>query len=74
MRVSLTTNVMTCQPLRSFGKAEQPQKPESQPAFSSATVSREEYDKLSAKYDLVCRLAVAQAEQYNKYRAAHPEK
>ena len=75
MRVSLATNNMSCQPLRSFGKAEQPQKnPQANPAFASNnTVSKEEYDKLSAKYDLACRIACAQAQQYNqlaaKYRA-----
>ena len=75
MRVSLATNNMSCQPLRSFGKAEQPQKnPQANSAFASNnTVSKEEYDKLSAKYDLACRIACAQAQQYNqlaaKYRA-----
>lgn len=74
MRVSFSTNTMSCQPLRNFGKAQHQQKNTlnnagSQPAFSSATVSREEYDKLNAKYELACRIAVAQAEQYNKMAA-----
>lgn len=74
MRVSLATNHMSCQPLRSFGKAEQAQKNNpSNPNFTAgnATVSREEYDKLNAKYDLACRIACAQAEQYNRLAAKY---
>lgn len=81
MRVSLATNNMSCQPLRSFGKAaEQPQKnTPSNPAFTAGnTVSRKEYDdlnakyeKLNAKYDLACRMACAQAEQYNQLAAKY---
>lgn len=75
MRVSFSTNAISCQPLRNFGKAEHSQKNNSaKPAFSSGTVSCEEYNKLNAKYELACRIAVAQAEQYKKYVAAHPEK
>ncbi len=71
MRVSFSTNVMSCQPLRSFGKADCTQKNNpSSPAFSSNTVSKEEYDKLNAKYEMACRIAVAQAEQYNKLVAS----
>lgn len=75
MRVSLSTNLMSCQPLR-FGKAEPAAKESSvqNPGFSSSTVSREEYNKLQSKYELACRIAVAQAEQYKKYVAAHPDK
>ena len=65
---------MSCQPLR-FGQSEKSQNNVSSvPAFTSSTVPREEYDKLNAKYELACRLAVAQAEQYKKYVAAHPAK
>lgn len=73
MRVSLATNVMSCQPLRSFGKAEQPQKNSpANPAFASNnTVSKEEYDKMCAKYDIACRIACAQAEQYNQLAAKY---
>lgn len=71
MRVSFSTNTMSCQPLRNFGKAEHPQKSATNatPAFSSSNVSKEDYDKLNAKYELACRIAVAQAEQYNKMAA-----
>ena len=72
MRVSLTTSNLACQPLR-FGKAEKSGKNNPTPAFTSS-VSREEYDKLNAKYEIACRLAVAQAEQYKKYVASHPTK
>ncbi len=73
MRVSLATNTISCQPLRSFGNAEQPQKnTPSNPAFTAGNmVSKEEYDKLSAKYDLACRIACAQAEQYNQLAAKY---
>ena len=72
MRVSFSTSNLACQPLK-FGKAEKSNKNNPTPAFTSS-VSREEYDKLNAKYQLACRLAVAQAEQYKKYVAAHPAK
>lgn len=74
MRVSFSTNSVNCQPLK-FGKSEPaPKNPSQKPNFSSSEVSREEYDKLNVKYELACRLAVAQAEQYKKYVAAHPAK
>lgn len=68
MRVGFSTfSHVNCQPLR-FGKADDnlPQKvPTSTPA---------EYEKkiksLEAKYDLACRIACAQAEQYNKLVAS----
>lgn len=72
MRVNFSTNTMSCQPLR-FGKSECSQKNNSAtqaPAFSSNTVSREEFDKLNAKYEMACRIAVAQADQYNKLVAS----
>ncbi len=77
MRVSSVSNVMSCQPLKSFGKAEQPQKNSpANPTFaqtfaSNNTVSKEEYDKMCAKYDLACRIACAQAEQYNQLAAKY---
>lgn len=72
MRVSFSTNAISCQPLRNFGKAEHSQKNNSasSPAFSSSTVSKEDYDKLNAKYEMACRIAVAQADQYNKLVAS----
>lgn len=74
MRVGFSTNVMNCQPLRNFGKVSYTQKnAPSTPAFTAGTVSREEYDKLNAKYDLLARIAVVQADQYkqlvDKYNA-----
>ena len=71
MRISFSESNMSCQPLRNFGKTPVPEKkePKTTPNFSANTVSREEYDKLNAKYELACRLAVAQAEQYNKFVA-----
>jgi len=74
MRVGLTTNAMSCQPLRNFGKTSYVQK--NTPSvtsfnFSSNTVSREEYDKLNAKYDLLARIAVVQADQYNELVAKY---
>ena len=83
MRVNFSANTISCQPLRNFGKASHTKKntpPENtnNPAFSSNTVSREEYDKLNAKYDFLARVAVAQADQYNalaaKYRAITAQK
>lgn len=83
MRVNFSANSISCQPLRNFGKSSHSNKnnpPEntSNPAFSSNTVSREEYEKLNAKYDLLARFAVAQADQYNalaaKYRAMTAQK
>lgn len=76
MRVSFSTNAISCQPLRNFGKAEHTQKnnPSHSPAFAAGTVSREDYEALNAKYEMACRIAVAQAEQYKKYVAAHPAK
>mgnify|MGYP007066782839 CR=1 FL=1 len=75
MQVSFSTNALSCQPLRSFGKSQTPQQKETPsnntPAFSSGTVSREEYDKLNAKYDLLSRFAVAQVEQYNQLAAKY---
>ena len=73
MRISFSESNMSCQPLRNFGRTPIPEKnePKSTPNFSSNTVSKEEYDKLNAKYELACRLAVAQAEQYNKFVAAY---
>ena len=68
MRVNFSTNTMSCQPLK-FGKSEYSSKNNNTanaPAFTSGTVSREEYDRLSAKYEIACRIAAAQAEQYNK--------
>lgn len=73
MRVNFSTNTMSCQPLK-FGKSEYSQKNNqvgNAPNFSSNTVSREEYDKLNAKYEMACRIAVAQAEQYNKLVAKY---
>ena len=72
MRVNFSINAMSCQPLR-FGKSECSQKNNtvtSAPAFSAKTVSCEEYEKLNAKYEMACRIAVAQAEQYNKLVAS----
>ncbi len=76
MRVGFSTNTMACQPLKNFGKAKSTQNNHvnnSAKSFSSGCVSREEYDKLNAKYDLLSRFAVLQLEQYNqlaaKYRA-----
>lgn len=78
MRVSFSTNVTSCQPLRNFGKAENnAQKSNSSasnnPAFASSTVSRADYDALNAKYDLLSRFTVLQVQQYNdlaaKYKA-----
>ncbi len=75
MRVNLATNVMSCQPLRNFGNAEKPQPKApsntNNPAFSSATVSKEEYDKLNAKYDFLARITVAQVDQYNQLAAKY---
>ncbi len=73
MCVSSVSNVMSCQPLKSFGKSEQPQKNSpANPTFASNnTVSKEEYDKMCAKYDLACRIACAQAEQYNQLAAKY---
>ena len=76
MRVNFSTNAMSCQPLR-FGKSEYSQKNNSStaPAFTAKkTVSKAEYDKLNAKYEIACRLAVAQAEQYNKLVARYKNK
>ncbi|MBS4759635.1 MAG: hypothetical protein KHX03_02935 [Clostridium sp.] len=78
MRISFSTNnAVSCQPLK-FGKAEHSQK---NTPFASATVSKadydalqQKYDKLNRNYDLACRVAVSQAEQYKKYVAAHPAK
>lgn len=72
MRVGFSTTSIQCQPLK-FGKAESSPKNNvnAAPTFSSNTVSREEYDKLNAKYELACRLAVAQADQYNKLVASY---
>lgn len=75
MRVGLTTNAVACQPLRNFGKVSHSNKktPSITTNFASGTVSREEYDKLNAKYDLLARIAVVQADQYKalvaKYNA-----
>ena len=54
MRVGFSTTSIQCQPLK-FGKAESSPKNNvnAAPTFSSNTVSREEYDKLNAKYDAV---------------------
>ena len=74
MRVSLTTNAMACQPLRNFGKVSHSNKKTpsaTTPAFSSGTVSKEEYDKLNAKYDLLARIAVVQADQYKELAAKY---
>lgn len=73
MRVNFSTNTMSCQPLK-FGKSEYSSKNNNianAPAFTSGTVSREEYDKLNAKYEMACRIAVAQAQQYNKLVASY---
>ena len=72
MRVGFSTTSVQCQPLK-FGKAEKSSNNNAStaPTFSSNTVSREEYDKLNAKYELACRLAVAQADQYNKLVASY---
>lgn len=73
MRVNFSTNVMSCQPLRNFGKKEQSQKNNSSatPAFASNTVSKEQYDQLNAKYDLLSRFAAAQLQQYNELAAKY---
>ena len=75
MQVSFSTKTLACQPLRSFGNSQKPQQKDSpsntSPAFSSGSVSREEYDKLNAKYDLLSRFAVAQVEQYNQLAAKY---
>ena len=75
MQVSFFIFSISCQPLRSFGKLQKPQTKDTplpnEPAFSSSTVSREEYDKLNAKYDLLSRFAVAQVEQYNQLAAKY---
>lgn len=75
MKVSFSANAISCQPLRNFGKSVNSNKntPNNThaPAFSSGTVSREEYDKLNAKYDLLSRFAVVQAEQYNQLAAKY---
>lgn len=72
MRVNLTLN-NACQPLRnnSFGKSAESHKnsPSSNPNFSSDTVSKKDYDKLNAKFDLACRIACQQAQQYNELLA-----
>lgn len=72
MRVGFSATSVQCQPLK-FGKAENSSKSNTNaaPTFSSNTVSREEYDRLNAKYELACRLAVAQADQYNKLVASY---
>ena len=78
MRVGFsTTNAVSCQPLK-FGKAQHSQK---NTPFAASSVSKadydalqEKYDKVCKSYDLACRVAVAQAEQYKKYVAAHPAK
>lgn len=72
MRVGFSTNAMSCQPLRNFGKVSHKHKnAPSTPMFTSTTVSREEYDKLNAKYDLLARIAVVQADQYNQLAAKY---
>lgn len=73
MRVNFSTNVMSCQPLRNFGKNEHSQKNNSanNPAFSSNTVSREQYEALNAKYDLLSRFAAVQLKQYNELAAKY---
>ena len=72
MRVGFSTNAMSCQPLRNFGKVSHTQKnAPSTPAFTAGTVTREEYDKLNAKYDLLARIAVVQADQYNQLAAKY---
>lgn len=78
MRVGFSANTLACQPLKNFGKAKNSQHNHvnnSAKSFSAGSVSREEYDKLNAKYDLLSRFAVLQLEQYNqlaaKYRAAN---
>lgn len=81
MRVNFSANATSCQPLRNFGKASHTKNhtpSNNAPAFASGTVSREEYDKLNAKYDLLARFAVLQVDQYNalaaKYRAITAQK
>lgn len=71
MHVKFSQNVMSCQPLR-FGDNRHSEKNvvSNHTSSSNATVSKAEYDKLNAKYELACRLAVAQADQYNKYVAS----
>ena len=75
MRVGFSTNSMSCQPLRNFGKADNLPKNNTpaanNPAFTSGTVSRAEYDKLNAKYDLLSRFAVLQVQQYNELAAKY---
>jgi len=73
MRVGLNTDAMSCQPLRNFGKVSRNNKNHSitSAALNSATVSRAEYDKLNAKYDLLARIAVVQADQYNQLVAKY---
>lgn len=76
MRVGFSTNSMSCQPLRNFGKADNLPKnntpaANNNPAFTSGTVSRAEYDKLNAKYDLLSRFAVLQVQQYNELAAKY---
>lgn len=82
MRVGFSTiNAVSCQPLR-FGKAENsPNNPVTTPAFAAGAVPKTDFDALNAKYekicknyDLACRIAVEQADQYKKYVAAHPSK
>ncbi len=82
MRVGFSTvNAVSCQPLRSFGKAENTQN-------NSNSVSKADFDALNAKYnnlnkkysevckgyDVACAIAVEQADQYKKYVALHPPK
>lgn len=78
MRVGFTSNSLACQPLKNFGKAKSSHNSHGNacaPSCGAGTVSREEYDKLNAKYDLLSRFAVLQVEQYNrlaaKYKAAN---
>lgn len=76
MRTGFSANVMSCQPLRNFGKAENNVKKDSMsapntPAFSASSVSREQYDALNQKYDLLSRFAVLQVQQYNELAAKY---
>ena len=73
MRINLSANTLSCQPLKNFGKAVRSQKnaPATTPTFSSGVVSREEYDKLNAKYYLLSRFSVLQLDQYNQLAAKY---
>lgn len=77
MRVGFSSNTLACQPLKNFGKSKNSQNNHvnnTAHSFSAGTVSREEYEKLNAKFDMLSRFAVLQAQQYNqlvaKYKAA----